>query len=163
MALAMTPKSMSKKVFDKIAEGLHEVLAIARGEAKPARLFVPPARRDGMEMARPPVPVRFGGFIELIKLPPLDVNGFSLRLEIGMVGSVFRYDQETNLFAVHFSVGDVWLSEENFQPCEITRLRAENEHLLAKQVDIASLKSDEFSSVFLRFLPFGDGRPPTAQ
>jgi hypothetical protein len=25
------------------------------------------------------------------------------------------------------------------------------------------LKSDEFSCVFLRFLPFGDGRQPTAQ
>jgi hypothetical protein len=26
-----------------------------------------------------------------------------------------------------------------------------------------NLKSDEFSCVFLRFLPFGDGRQPTAQ
>jgi hypothetical protein len=26
-----------------------------------------------------------------------------------------------------------------------------------------TLKSDEFSCVFLRFLPFGDGRQPTAQ
>jgi putative transcriptional regulator len=33
---------MSKKAFDKIAEGLNEVLAIAREEAQPARLFVPP-------------------------------------------------------------------------------------------------------------------------
>ena len=33
---------MSKKAFDKIAEGLNETLAIARNEAKPARLFVPP-------------------------------------------------------------------------------------------------------------------------
>ena len=33
---------MSKKAFDKIAEGAREALAIARGEAKPARLFVPP-------------------------------------------------------------------------------------------------------------------------
>jgi putative transcriptional regulator len=32
---------MSKKAFDKIAEGLQEAIAIARGEAKPARLFVP--------------------------------------------------------------------------------------------------------------------------
>lgn len=33
---------MSKKAFDKIAEGLNEALAIARGDAKPARLFIPP-------------------------------------------------------------------------------------------------------------------------
>jgi putative transcriptional regulator len=32
---------VSKKAFDKIAEGLGEVLAIARGEAKPARLRIP--------------------------------------------------------------------------------------------------------------------------
>jgi putative transcriptional regulator len=31
---------MAKKAFDKIAEGLKETLAIARGEAKPARLYV---------------------------------------------------------------------------------------------------------------------------
>lgn len=33
---------MSKKAFDKIAEGLTEALAIARGEAKPAKLHIPP-------------------------------------------------------------------------------------------------------------------------
>ncbi len=33
---------MSKKAFDKIAEGLDEAIAVARGEAKPARLFIPP-------------------------------------------------------------------------------------------------------------------------
>jgi putative transcriptional regulator len=32
---------MSKKAFDKIAEGLGEALAIARGEATPAKLYVP--------------------------------------------------------------------------------------------------------------------------
>ena len=32
---------MSKKAFDKIAEGLTEALAIARGEVKPAKLHVP--------------------------------------------------------------------------------------------------------------------------
>lgn len=32
---------MGKKAFDKISEGLNEALAIARGEAKPAKLFVP--------------------------------------------------------------------------------------------------------------------------
>lgn len=33
---------MSKKAFDKIAEGLTEALSIARGETKPAKLHVPP-------------------------------------------------------------------------------------------------------------------------
>jgi putative transcriptional regulator len=33
---------MSKKAFDKIAEGLNEALAVARGELKPAKLHVPP-------------------------------------------------------------------------------------------------------------------------
>jgi putative transcriptional regulator len=33
---------MSKKAFDKIAEGLTEALAIARGEKTPARLHIPP-------------------------------------------------------------------------------------------------------------------------
>lgn len=33
---------MTKKAFDKIAEGLTEVLAITRGEKKPAKLHIPP-------------------------------------------------------------------------------------------------------------------------
>lgn len=33
---------MSKRAFDKIAEGLKEAIAIARGKKKPAKLFVPP-------------------------------------------------------------------------------------------------------------------------
>jgi putative transcriptional regulator len=32
---------MGSKAFNKIAEGLSEVLAIARGEAKPASLYIP--------------------------------------------------------------------------------------------------------------------------
>lgn len=32
---------MSKRAFSKIAEGLEEVLAIAKGESEPARLVVP--------------------------------------------------------------------------------------------------------------------------
>jgi putative transcriptional regulator len=32
---------MGKKAFDKIAAGLNEVLAMARGEAEPARLYIP--------------------------------------------------------------------------------------------------------------------------
>jgi putative transcriptional regulator len=32
---------MSKKAYDKIAEGLNEALAIVRGETKPAKLYIP--------------------------------------------------------------------------------------------------------------------------
>ncbi len=32
---------MTKKAFDKIAEGLAEALAVAKGEAQPAKLHVP--------------------------------------------------------------------------------------------------------------------------
>ena len=39
---------MSKRAFDKIAEGLTEALAIARGEAKPAKLHIP-AEIEGFE------------------------------------------------------------------------------------------------------------------
>lgn len=34
-------RDVTKKAFEKIAEGLNEVLAIARGEFKPARFYVP--------------------------------------------------------------------------------------------------------------------------
>jgi len=33
---------MTRKAFDKIAEGLTEALSIARGETKPAKLHIPP-------------------------------------------------------------------------------------------------------------------------
>jgi putative transcriptional regulator len=33
---------MSKKAYDKIAAGLNEALAVARGTAKPSKLHVPP-------------------------------------------------------------------------------------------------------------------------
>lgn len=33
---------MTKKAFDKIAEGLSEAIAVARGDIAPARLYVPP-------------------------------------------------------------------------------------------------------------------------
>lgn len=32
---------MTKRAFDKIAAGLNEALAVARGEAKPARVYIP--------------------------------------------------------------------------------------------------------------------------
>jgi putative transcriptional regulator len=33
---------MTKKAFDKIAEGLRDAVSIARGELKPAKVFIPP-------------------------------------------------------------------------------------------------------------------------
>ena len=33
---------MRKRAFDKVAEGLREALSIARGEANPSRLYIPP-------------------------------------------------------------------------------------------------------------------------
>jgi len=33
---------MTRKAFEKIAEGLEEAIAVARGEAEPARMHVPP-------------------------------------------------------------------------------------------------------------------------
>ena len=33
---------MTKRAYDKIAEGLREAIAVSRGEFKPARLYVPP-------------------------------------------------------------------------------------------------------------------------
>jgi DNA-binding transcriptional regulator YiaG len=34
--------AMTKRAFDKIADGLREAIAIARGEKKPAKVFIPP-------------------------------------------------------------------------------------------------------------------------
>ena len=33
---------MTKKAFDRIAEGLNEAIAVARGEAEPAKVHIPP-------------------------------------------------------------------------------------------------------------------------
>ena len=38
---------MSKSAFEKIAEGLREAIAIARGEKKPAKVFVPQEKKNG--------------------------------------------------------------------------------------------------------------------
>jgi putative transcriptional regulator len=56
---------MSKKAFDKIAEGLSEAIAVARGEAKPARLFIPPeidlrAIRQKLDMSQDEFASAFG-------------------------------------------------------------------------------------------------------
>jgi putative transcriptional regulator len=63
---------MSKKAFDKIAEGLNEALAIARGEAKPARLHVPSeidvrAIRAKLGMSQEDFAAVFGFTVEQIK------------------------------------------------------------------------------------------------
>jgi hypothetical protein len=39
-------KEMTKKAFDKIAEGLTEALSITRGATKPAELHIPPETED---------------------------------------------------------------------------------------------------------------------
>jgi len=47
---------MAKKAFDKIANGLSEALAIARGEARPAKLYTSTstvARGKGKSRFRP--------------------------------------------------------------------------------------------------------------
>jgi len=61
-----------KKAFDKIAEGLNEVLAIAKGEAKPAKLFVPPELdvkqiRTRLDLSQDDFAARFGFSINQIK------------------------------------------------------------------------------------------------
>ena len=63
---------MSKKAFEKVAAGLKEVLAIARGEAKPAKLHLP-ARIDvksiraKLSLSQEDFAARFGFTIDQIK------------------------------------------------------------------------------------------------
>jgi putative transcriptional regulator len=63
---------MSKKAFDKIAEGLNEALAITRGEAKPARLYIPAeidvkAIRAKLSLSQPDFAALFGFTVNQIK------------------------------------------------------------------------------------------------
>lgn len=63
---------MSKKAFDKIAEGLQEAIAVARGEAKPARLHVPPeidvrAIRRKMKLTQDDFAYQFGFTVSQIR------------------------------------------------------------------------------------------------
>jgi putative transcriptional regulator len=63
---------MGKKAFDKIAAGLNEVLAIARGEAHPAKLHVPTkidvkAIRLNLELSQEEFAACFGFTIDQIK------------------------------------------------------------------------------------------------
>lgn len=62
----------SRKAFDKIAEGLNEALAIAKGEARPAKLYVPPEIsikdiRQKLELSQDDFAAHFGFSINQIK------------------------------------------------------------------------------------------------
>jgi putative transcriptional regulator len=61
-----------KTAFDKIAEGLSEALAIARGDAKPAKLYVPPeidvkGIRDKLELSQDDFAALFGFTVNQIR------------------------------------------------------------------------------------------------
>ena len=63
---------MARKAFDKVAEGLNEALAIARGTAKPARLYVPAeidikAIRGKLSLSQGDFADRFGFTVNQIK------------------------------------------------------------------------------------------------
>ena len=63
---------MSKIAFDKIAEGLTEALAISRGEAKPAKLHLPPeidvkAVRNRLSLSQEEFASHFGFTVNQIK------------------------------------------------------------------------------------------------
>jgi putative transcriptional regulator len=63
---------MGKKAFDKIAEGLSEALAIARGEGKPARLHIPTeidvrSIRTKLNLSQEEFAARFGFTVNQIK------------------------------------------------------------------------------------------------
>jgi putative transcriptional regulator len=63
---------MSKRAFDKIAEGLKEAIAVARGETKPAKLFVPPeidvrAIRSRLDLSQEDFAAAFGFTVHQIR------------------------------------------------------------------------------------------------
>jgi putative transcriptional regulator len=63
---------MSKKAFDKIAAGLNEALEIARGNAKPSKLYVPPeidvrAIRRKLDLSQDDFAAEFGFTINQIR------------------------------------------------------------------------------------------------
>lgn len=63
---------MGRKAFDKIAEGLKEALAIAKGEARPAKLYVPPeidvrSIRQKLELSQDDFAALFGFSINQIR------------------------------------------------------------------------------------------------
>ncbi|MFV0368922.1 MAG: helix-turn-helix domain-containing protein [Hyphomicrobiaceae bacterium] len=63
---------MSKKAFDKIAEGLGEALAFAKGDARPVKLYVPTeinvkGIRQKLELSQDDFAARFGFSVHQIK------------------------------------------------------------------------------------------------
>lgn len=63
---------MSRKAFDKIAEGLNEALAVSKGEARPFKLYVPPeicvkAIRQKLELSQEDFAAYFGFSINQIR------------------------------------------------------------------------------------------------
>jgi putative transcriptional regulator len=63
---------MSKKAFDKIATGLTEAIAVARGEAEPVRLFIPAeidvkAIRKRCRMSQDDFAYQYGFTVDQIK------------------------------------------------------------------------------------------------
>ncbi len=63
---------MSKKAFDKIAAGLNEALEIARGNAKPSKLYVPAeidvrAIRRKLDLSQDDFAAEFGFSINQIR------------------------------------------------------------------------------------------------
>jgi putative transcriptional regulator len=63
---------MSKKAFDQIMEGLNEALEVARGNAKPSKLHVPPevnvrAIREKLKLSQDGFAARFGFTINQIR------------------------------------------------------------------------------------------------
>ncbi len=63
---------MTKKAFEKIASGLREAIEVARGEAKPARLYVPPeidvkAIRKNTELSQENFAYAYGFTVEQIR------------------------------------------------------------------------------------------------
>ena len=63
---------MSKKAFDKIAAGLNEALEVARGNAKPSKLNVPPeidvrAIRQKLKLSQDGFAAEFGFTINQIR------------------------------------------------------------------------------------------------
>src|SRR5512145_3253568 len=63
---------MGKKAFDKIAAGLNEALAVMRGEAKPARFYLPAeidvkAIRTKLSLSQGDFAARFGFTVNQIR------------------------------------------------------------------------------------------------
>jgi putative transcriptional regulator len=63
---------MGKKAFDKIAKGLNEALAFARGELKPTKLYIPPeldvkSIRTKLELSQGDFAAAFGFTVNQIK------------------------------------------------------------------------------------------------